>query len=259
MTFRERLGRKGRLLGTFQTLDTPMVTELLGHSGLDFVVLDQEHGPLSAETTLQCCMAADSTDVAAIVRVRQNDAAEIQRALDAGAAGVQVPQVETASAAAEAVEAARFAPEGSRGLSPYVRAGAYTGGDDYPKGENEGTAVILQVEGERGLGNLESILAVDGVDAVFLGPNDISASIGIPGQTHDDRVTSRVASACESARDAGVAVGAFAGDRDLARQWFEAGAEFVELTVETDLLGRAVEDAVADLETATKTDPRPSD
>jgi 4-hydroxy-2-oxoheptanedioate aldolase len=212
---------------------------------MDFVVFDQEHGPLSAETTQACCMGADCGDAAPIVRVRDNAVPEIQRALDVGAAGVQVPQVETRSGAEAAVRAARYPPLGERGLSQYVRAGGYTGQDDYAERQNETTAVVLQVEGARGLGNLDAILGVDGIDAVFLGPYDISSSIGIPGQVRDERVEDLMRDACDAAADAGVTVGTFADDPAMARRWLDAGVGFVELGVAAALFGDAVADRVA--------------
>jgi 4-hydroxy-2-oxoheptanedioate aldolase len=247
MTLRDQLDGTDPVVGTIQIYDSPMVTETLAKEGMDFVVFDQEHGPLSAETTQTCCMAAENAGASPIVRVRTLSEPEIQRGLDIGA-GIQVPQVETRDEAEAAIGAARYPPHGSRGLSQYVRAGGYTGQADYAARQNEEATVILQVEGERGLGNLDAILSVDGYDGIFLGPYDISSSLGIPGQVRDERVESAMAEACEQAAAAGIAVGTFADDPAMANRWIDAGVDFVELGVEAALFGAAISDAVGAVE-----------
>jgi 2-keto-3-deoxy-L-rhamnonate aldolase RhmA len=240
MTFRDRLHGDEQLIGTLQIIDSAMVSELIAGAGMDFVAYDQEHGPLTAETTQTCAMGAECGGAAPIVRVRDNTVPEIQRALDIGTAGVQVPQVETAAEAEDAVRAARYPPLGERGLSQYVRAGDYVGQDDYAERQNETTAVLLQVEGEAGLDNLDDILAVEGYDAIFLGPYDISSSLGIPGQVHDGRVEDLMADACDAAAAAGIAIGTFADDPDTASRWFDAGVDYVELGVAAGLFGQGL-------------------
>ncbi|WP_254271331.1 HpcH/HpaI aldolase family protein [Haloarcula marina] len=243
-SFRERLLDGETVVGTFQLLDSAMAAEMPGVAGMDFTILDQEHGPLTAETTAGMCAAAQRAGAAPIVRVRNNSEAEIQRALDIGAAGVEIPQIETVEDARAAVEHARFDPLGSRGLSQYVRAGGYTGADDYTDRENERRAVIGHIEGERGVENLDGILEVDGIDVLFLGPYDMSQSIGIPGRVRDDRVEALMTEVCDRATEAGKVVGTFADDPAMARQWLDAGVQYVAVGVDGALLTRAFEDIV---------------
>jgi 2-keto-3-deoxy-L-rhamnonate aldolase RhmA len=222
-------------VGTLQILDSAMVSEMIGVAGMDFVVYDQEHGPLTAETTLDLSAAAQNADVAPIVRVRANEEEEIQRALDIGAAGVQVPQIETRADAEAAVEAARFDPLGSRGLSQYVRAGEYVGSETYTEDQNERTLLVVQVEGEQGVENIDEILAVDGIDVVFLGPYDLSQSLGIPGQVTHDRVEERMRRVCDRAAETNTVVGAFADTATIANKWIDAGVQYVAIGVEAGL------------------------
>lgn len=247
-TLRERLLDGETVVGTFQILDSPMVAEIVGVSGMDFTILDQEHGPLTAESSLGMCAAAQQGGAAPIVRVRNNTESEIQRALDIGAAGVEIPQIETRADAEAAVEHARFDPLGSRGLSPYVRAGGYTGGEDYTDRQNEETTVIIHIEGERGVENLDEILEVDGIDVLFLGPYDISQSIGIPGQVRDDRVEDLMQEVCDRAADAGKVVGTFADDAAMANQWIEAGAQYIAVSVDGNILTHAFSDMTDDID-----------
>jgi 4-hydroxy-2-oxoheptanedioate aldolase len=243
----DRLDGEDPVVGTFQYYPSPPVTETLALAGMDFVVLDQEHSPLSAERTLGMTVAAQGAGAGAVVRVRNNDPAEIQRALDAGADGVMVPQVETAADAEAARDAARYAPLGERGLSQYVRAGDYVGGADYTEEQNESVTLALQIEGERGVENVEDVLAVEGVDVLFLGPYDLSSSLDIPGEVRDERVEALMAAVCERAAAADVTVGAFADDPAMARRWIDAGVGFVGLSVECAILHRAAADLLAKL------------
>lgn len=246
---RERLLNGETVVGTFQLLDSAMVSELIGVAGMDFVVYDQEHGPLSAERTLELAAAAQNRGVEPIVRVRANTEAEIQRGLDIGSAGVQVPQVETRSDAKAAVDAARFDPLGSRGLSEYVRAGEYWGMEDYTEKQNEETLLVVQVEGKAGVENIDEILAVEGIDVVFLGPYDLSQSLGIPGQVTHTKVETLMNDVCERAAETDISVGAFADTPEIANKWIEAGVQYVTLGVEAGLFTKHLDSLASSVNT----------
>lgn len=244
-SFRDRLLDGETVIGPFQMIDSPAVAEIAGLAGYDFTILDQEHGPLTAETTLGLCAAAERGGASPVVRVRANDPPEIQRALDVGADAVEIPQIESLADAEAAVAAARFAPLGERGLSPYVRAGGYKGGPEYTDKQNEHVTVIVHVEGQAGVEAYDDIVAVDGLDVVFLGPYDLSQSLGIPGQVHDDRVTEQMEDLCDRAAAAGTVVGTYADDPAMANRWIEAGAQFVALYVDAPTLLDAYRDTIA--------------
>ncbi len=228
-TIRARLQDGETVVGTFQIIDSMMVSEMIGIAEFDFVIFDQEHGPLGAETSMHLAAGAQRAGAAPIVRVRANEKHEIQRALDIGSAGVQVPQVETRADAERAVDAARFDPIGTRGLSQYVRAGDYRGQEQYTDKQNQRVILIVQVEGTEGIENIDEILAVEGIDVVFLGPYDLSQSLGIPGEvTHPD-VESLMRQVCDRAQAAEVVVGAFADTPEIAGQWIDAGVGYVAL------------------------------
>ncbi|MFC6941720.1 HpcH/HpaI aldolase/citrate lyase family protein [Salinirubellus sp. GCM10025818] len=241
-TFRQRLQDGETTIGTFQIIDSPMVSEIVGLSGMDFTIIDQEHGPLTAESSVGMCAAAAQGGAAPIVRVRENTEGEIQRALDVGAAGVEIPQIETREDAEAAVEHARFSPLGGRGLSPYTRAAGYNGGPDYTDTQNEEVTVIVHIEGERGVENLDEIMAVEGIDVLFLGPYDMSQSIGIPGQVRHERVEELMDEVCERAGEAGKIVGTFADDPEMARRWIDVGAQYIALLEDAPILMDALAD-----------------
>lgn len=247
-TLRQQLKDGETTIGTFQTIESPIVSEMTGIAGLDFVIIDQEHGPLTAETSLGLCAAAENGGASPIIRVCENSAPEIQRALDAGAAGVEIPQIETRTDAEAAVNAARFDPLGERGLSPYVRAGEYKGGEDYTSQQNEETTVIVHVEGQVGIDNLNEILAVEGIDVLFLGPYDISQSLGIAGEVRDERVENLMEDACEQAASEGKIVGTYADDAEMAQRWIDVGVQYVAVYVDATMLLDAFQDVQVDIE-----------
>ena len=241
-TFRDRLYDGETTIGTFQIMDTPMAAEIPGLAGLDFVIIDQEHGPLTADESLGYCTAARAGGCAPLVRVRRNTEPEIQRALDIGAAGVQIPQIESRADAEAAANAARFDPIGSRGLSLYVRAGGYKGGEDYTTRQNEEVTVIIHIEGEDGVKNLDEIMAVEGIDVLFIGPYDLSQSLGVPGQVRSPEVEEMMAEVCERAAEEDMIVGTFADDPEMAQQWIDVGVQYIALYVDAPLLLDAFRD-----------------
>jgi 4-hydroxy-2-oxoheptanedioate aldolase len=238
ITLKERLNRGETAVGTFQALPSAAVSEMAGLAGLDFVIIDQEHGPLTATDSLPLCAAAQHGGSSPIVRVRENSMPEIQRALDIGAEGVQIPQIETQADAEAAVKAARFNPVGERGLSPYVRAGGYDGSETYTEDQNESVLVSIHIEGQNGLDNIEDILSVDGIDLIFIGPYDLSQSLGIPGQVTDQRVEQTMTEICELAQEAGKIVGTYADSAEVASQWIEVGVQYVAVSVDVSFLKR---------------------
>lgn len=244
MTLRSRLESGERTIGTFQLVDSPVAAEVVGLAGYDFTILDQEHGPFSAETTMQLCMAAQGRGASPIVRVRENAAPEIQRALDVGAAGVEIPQISTGADARAAVDAARYDPLGERGLSPYVRAADYAGGPEYTQRQNEEVTVVVHIEGTEGVENLEDVMAVEGIDVLFVGPYDLSQSLGIPGQVQDDAVVDMMEDVCARADSAGKVVGTFADSPEMARRWLDVGVQYLAYHVDATILHDAYVDVL---------------
>jgi len=246
-TLRQRLDNGDVVVGTFQIIDSAMVAEMVGVAGMDFVILDQEHGPLTADSSLAMCAAAAQGGADSIVRVRENSEAEVQRALDIGASGVEIPQIETRADAEAAVDHARFAPLGERGLSQYVRAGDYAGHDEYPGSQNETVCLVVHIEGKTGVENIEEILTVEGIDVFFLGPYDLSQSLGIPGEVRDDRVEREMERVCDAAARLDKTVGTFADDVEMARQWIDAGVQYVALSVDAAVLTDSLNALTTDL------------
>lgn len=180
--------------------------------------------------------------LAPVVRIRKNDAPQIQRALDIGSAGVQIPQIETKADAEAAVRGAKYNPLGSRGLSFATRAGMYTAaGTGITDKLNEESLVVVHVEGKRGVDNIEEIVSVPHIDVIFLGPYDLSQSLGIPGQVRDPRVIDLMQKCVTTIRNAGKAAGTFADNSEIAKQWIDAGVQYIGLGVDVAIFLRACE------------------
>jgi 4-hydroxy-2-oxoheptanedioate aldolase len=237
------------MLAMFSVIPAIEAAEVIALAGFDVVIVDLEHGPAGPETLGAMIAAAHSRGAYAMVRTRTPDPASIGACLDAGADGVVVPQCTSAETAAAAVAAARFAPAGTRGANPFIRAADFGRGADWYAEANEAVAVVCMVEGGDGLADLRRILAVDGLDAVLVGPVDLSHSLGLPGQVEHPAVLERVGQVIEAAAAAGVAVAVFAPTAALARRWFGLGASLVAVGVDAavakEAFMRLAEEAVS--------------
>jgi len=190
MRLLDNLKNKKLSIGPFSKCSDPAIIECIGLAGFDFVIIDLEHGPNSIETAQNLVRAATLNNVTPIIRVSENNESMISKALDIGAMGIQIPQINNESGARQAVNAAKFSPLGNRGVCRYVRAAGYSSKNklEYFEVSNENTLVIIQIEGKKGLDNIDSILKVEGIDIIFIGPYDLSQSLGVPGQTNHPKV-----------------------------------------------------------------------
>lgn len=231
---KQKLAEHGSVIGTFLEVPSPAVVEMMGLAGFDFVVVDGEHGPFDARTIEEFIRAGLSTEVSVIIRVAECRPAVMAQPLDWGAAGIHLPQVTSAEMARCAVHATKFHPLGERGLQPYVRAASYRAYPtaDYLATANDETLLVAQVEGVEGIAHLESILGVKGVDVAFVGPYDLSQSLGIPGQVKHARVKEAVAGAVRLAATTGNAIGTYCDDAESALEYKELGVSY--LTVSND-------------------------
>lgn len=176
--FKDKLKRDEAVIGTWINLSGPPVIEIIGRTGFDFLLIDGEHSPFSENDLRDALIACDNTPAESLVRVRANDEPRIKLALDLGADGVLVPMVNSADEARQAVQAAKYPPLGGRGIGPWRAADYYRNFADYVKTANEATALIVQIENRQAVEAIDEIIEVDGVDAIFVGPADLSASLG---------------------------------------------------------------------------------
>jgi 4-hydroxy-2-oxoheptanedioate aldolase len=206
--------------GVSVMIPSPQIVEMVGRLGFDWVLIDCEHGTLSAESVELLCMAAEVSGITPIVRPQTNAPDAILRALDRGAMGVQVPHVNTANDAQRAVEAVKYHPLGTRGLAAGTRPAGYGFGlsaADYVAQANRETLVCVQLEEVEALQNIGEILQVPGVDVFFVGPSDLSQSMGFPGRTDAPEVQGAIEGAFSAIRAAGRVPGSAGGAQAIAR------------------------------------------
>jgi len=230
------LMHKRTAVGVFSKTTDSAFVEAAGYAGLDFIILDTEHGPASLETLHHHVRAAKLTAMQAIVRVKGVEAHAIGSALDTGAAGVQVPNINSAEQAREAVNAARFHPHGSRGVCRFVRAANFGDQDkaNYFQEANQ-AVVVLQVEGLEGVRNLDEILDVPGFDVLFVGPYDLSQSVGKPGEVDAPEVVSLMQDIARKASAKGVLLGAFCDTPSNAKLLRKEGFQYLAYSVDINI------------------------
>ncbi|EGE39622.1 aldolase [Streptomyces sp. SID4928] len=240
--------------GTWCLLPSATATEAAAAAGLDFVVIDLEHGTASLETVEHMVRAAETAGCTALVRSPSTEPWMILRCLETGTAGVLVPQIETAEQARAVTEAARYHPSGSRGLAPYTRNHGFTH-ENLPTSlavADARTLVGVLVEGEQGMTNLSKITAVDGVDIVYLGIYDLSQSVGHPGDLDHPRVREALRSASQQITAAGRYAGSFARDAQDARLLRDTGFTFIAHLADTAALNTYYRNFMAEASTTAR-------
>lgn len=247
--FRALLARREREcpLGSWIMSASPLVAEAMGHAGFDWGVVDMEHTPLDLQTVVQLLQALAGTPLAPVLRVPWNDTVSIKRVMDAGATTLLVPFVQNAAEAARAVAATRYPPEGVRGMAGMSRASRFGTLPDYLKRANERVCVIVQLESPEAVAALESIAAVPGVDALFLGPADLSAAMGHAGELTHPEVFALMQDAAQRCRRLGKPVGTVGGNPALVQRYREAGFDFVAIASDLGLLMQKAQGVLAEL------------
>ncbi len=230
-------------LGTFNVIPSSSVVNVFGCAGFDFIVIDAEHGPVGMETAEDLVRAAEAEGMSPIIRVSENNPALVLRSLDIGAHGIQIPHISNTSEAQKAVQYVKYPPLGDRGFSPFTRAGAYSLKKSltHTVEANKNTMVVLNVEGVEGVTNLDEILKVEGIDVVFLGPYDLSQSVGKPGAVDDPEVVACIRSCAEKIRAAGLVAGCFARDMDMMAMLVDCGYQYITYLVDAAILLQALE------------------
>lgn len=228
---KERLESGIPSVGSWLNLASPFAAEYMAHIGWDWLVVDTEHSPIDMETTAHCFQAICTTDTIPMARVAWNSPVLMKRLLDAGAMGLVVPMVNSPEEAELAVKAMKYPPEGIRSIGG-GRCRLY--GDDYQERANEEILVIVQIEHINAVKRAEEILSVKGVDACFIGPNDLAGSMGIkPGSPEHEEAIQAV---LKAAKDKGVAPGIHVFSADEANRRIDQGFLFIAVSSDVGFL-----------------------
>ena len=233
------LGEQRAQIGLWQSLANPYTAEICADTGYDWLLFDGEHAPNTVQTLLAQLQAVAPYPVEPVARVPVGDAAIIKQYMDIGFRSLLIPMVESAGQAAQLVAATRYPPRGIRGVASAVsRAAGFGAKPGYLDSAHEDVCLILQIESRAGLEAIEAIAAVDGVDALFIGPSDLAAALGHLGDPRHREVQNAIAGAVERIAAAGKPSGIFALSPEDARRWLDQGVCFVSVGTDLGLLAR---------------------
>ncbi|MFA6506179.1 MAG: aldolase/citrate lyase family protein [Treponemataceae bacterium] len=228
-------------IGTFAKIPDASVVELFAICGFDYFIVDNEHSQMSKESMLGLLRAADISGITPIVRVRENSRAQILQALDAGALGIMVPETSTAAEVKHVVDSALYAPEGCRGYTASSRAAGYGSMDaaEYARKANECVMTIAYCETLEGIENLDAMLAVPGLDVMWMGPMDLSQALGVTGQPKHPKVVAAMDDIIARCKKAGVAAGTIASDAETTKDLLRRGVQLIGLSSDQAMITNA--------------------
>ena len=236
-------------LGTWIVSASPIVAEAIGCAGFDWAVVDMEHTPMDMMDVVHLLQAVAGTRTVPIVRLPWNDTVTVKRALDAGAQTLLFPFVQSAEEAKRAVASTRYPPDGVRGMAGMSRGSRFGTAPDHFRAANRQIGVVVQLETPAALDDIEAIAAVDGVDAIFLGPADLSGAMGLVGQFTHPAVMDLMSKAARRCKALGKPIGTIGSTPEVVAQYRAAGFNFVAIDSDLGLLMRAARAAVAALRT----------
>ena len=240
-SFRTRLIRGDLLVGTLVSLPAPEVAEILAEAGFDWLFIDMEHSQLDPPAAQVILQAVDQR-IDCVLRVALNDEIWLKKALDTGASGVMIPQVNSAEDARRAVRFCKYPPQGGRSVGLWRAQGYGARLAQYLAEANSQTAVIVQVEHIQAVNNIDAIIAVEGVDAVLVGPYDLSASMDHMGQVEHPDVQAAIQRVRQACQARGMPLGIFATTAERARAYIQEGFRLVAAGGDTLMLGSAARD-----------------
>lgn len=245
----KRMLKEGKIIfGPWCTIPSPSVINIIASTGVDFVIIDMEHGPQHFETVENMIRAAEVEGCAPIVRVAMNDEEKILHSLDLGACGVIVPHIESRADAERAISYAKYYPLGTRGFSPFTSAGGYSLRNvrEHAAVQNEQTMLILLLEGKGGIENLDDILTIEGVeekvDGIYIGAYDLSQAVGVPGQVDHPEVKRTLEMCIRKIREKGLAAGGYVAKNEDDIEWMcRMGMQIITLMPDCTILFHAFE------------------
>jgi 2-dehydro-3-deoxyglucarate aldolase/4-hydroxy-2-oxoheptanedioate aldolase len=250
-SFRRRLKRGDLLIGTLVTLASLETAEIIAEAGFDWLFVDMEHstlGPPQAQAILQCV----GERVDCVLRVPLNDEIWIKKALDTGAAGILVPQVNSIEDARRAVRYSKYPLQGSRSVGMGRAHGYGANSQAYLDQANNNIAVIIQAEHIEAVHNIEAIITVEGIDAVLIGPYDLSASMGLMGQVDSEGVQAAIEHVRQICQAHGMPLGIFTTRGERAEAYMQQGYNLIACSCDTLLLSQAAAEMVKNLKLAVK-------
>lgn len=241
---KHKLAQGEAVFGIWSLIPSAPLSEVMASAGLDFQILDMEHGVYDLASLDAGVRACEAAGCSPMVRVPGANPFAVQSALDLGAHGVVVPQIADCAAAKIALEQQKFAPRGTRGFNPFTRGGGFDPAKNASRLDNDFALTCLIIESPRAYDELDEILALPDLDMIYLGVYDFSVALGCPGQMDDPRLEEFVVAATRKARDKGKAVGALVKSKTEMERFLNLGANVLVYAVDTFVIHRAISGAV---------------
>lgn len=235
-SLKTKLKQGQNVIGTWCEIPSPEVINVIAQAGLDFVIIDMEHGAMDFRLASQMTTAAQIEGTASLIRVAQNNKSEILRALEVGADGVVIPHIETAADRKNALDAIKYPPLGQRSLNPYTRAGGYRSSSKFTREQNQKTVTVVMIESKIGIENLREIIKDRQLDGIYIGTYDLSAALGVPGQTDHPRVKNELKHLVKTIRQKKKCVGCIFHDRHELKYLQKLGIQFLCYKLDTSVI-----------------------
>lgn len=235
---KEKLNAGLPVIGTWSIIPSAINVEIISKSGVDFIIIDNEHGSISFENVSTMIMACELNNVSPIYRPPNVNEADILKALDMGVHGIQVPNVTTQLQVEEIIKYSKFPPIGNRGFSPFVRAAGYTNLNSALQFEkaNDNTLLAINIEGIDAINNIEQFLNIDVLDIIFLGAFDISKALGLPGDMDNPELLHQLERLTKIIRNAGKHVGTISTSKEKINQYLGFGMDYIVHMVDCEML-----------------------
>lgn len=244
----EKLNRGDTVYGVWNTLRSSLVTDVLAKSGLDFVIIDFEHGPFDIDRTsdyVNACLAHDCTP---IIRIPKNDSWMSLQVLDQGAHGIMLPGVSSKNEAQIFLDQVKYEPLGLRGFSPYTKAGGYNNDPNYKDKANDLITSIPIIENKKGLNNLDEILEIDSIDIIYFGAYDLSQDLGFSGDVYNDNIVSLIKQSVDKVLNAGKYAGGFVPQTlDEIKMVKDLGINFITVNVDSNIIYQSIKNIIDSL------------
>jgi len=236
------------VIGTWGIIPSPVVTEIIASTNIDFIIIDQEHGPINFETAQQMAVACELHEVSPIMRVGGVNESDILKALDIGMHGIQIPNVVSALDVKDIIEYSKYPPIGNRGFSPFTRAGNFSieSSKILTEGANQNNIIGINIEGVNAINNIDEILKIKALDVIFIGLFDLSKALGIPGQVKDKRVMDQLEILTKKIISSGKYPGTIATNKEDMKKYIELGIKYILYLVDCEMLRNSYSKIVND-------------
>lgn len=244
---KQKLQSGQAVIGTWAVIPSIITADIIASTGIDFLIIDAEHGSISYETAQEMVIACESRNVSPVMRVGNVEESAILRALDIGVHCIQVPNVASPKEVQQIINFSKYPPIGNRGYSPFTRAGNYSieNAAIIPSKANENTLVAINIEGKDAIENIDKILEIDALDILFIGLYDLSKSLGIPGEVNNKVLIDYLEDLNKRIEKAGKFCGTITTSKERIERFHQMGLKYLVHLVDCDVLRAAYKDVVS--------------